>query len=88
MSHLIKFYTVCPLVFEFSVWYSLDLPFFEKLRMKILSSAFLVVKELMAIVDKLAEKTIGDYYRQWNSFHKRLFCKKIGFYVYIDCLGL
>ena len=29
MSHLIKIYTVCPLVFDFSVCYSLDLTFFE-----------------------------------------------------------
>ena len=39
MSHLIKISTVCPLVFEFSIWYSLDLNFFENLQMKILSSA-------------------------------------------------
>ena len=31
---------VCPLVFEFSIWYSLDLKFFENLQTKILSSAF------------------------------------------------
>ena len=30
----------CPLVFEFSIWYSLDLKFFENLQTKILSSAF------------------------------------------------
>ena len=32
-------YTVCPLVAEFSMWYSLDFTFFENLSMKILSSA-------------------------------------------------
>ena len=39
-------YTVCPLVFEFSILYSLDLTCFENLQIKTLSSAFLVVKEL------------------------------------------
>ena len=35
MSHLIKIYNVCPLVFEFSIWYCLDLTCFEKLQTKI-----------------------------------------------------
>ena len=39
-----KIYTVCPLVFEFSVWYSLDLTFFKNLQTKILSSAFWYLK--------------------------------------------
>ena len=43
MSHLIKIYTVCPLVFEFSILYGLDSAFFEILQMKILLSLFLVV---------------------------------------------
>ena len=46
MSHLISNYTVCPQVFEFSIRFSLDLTFFEKLQTKILSSAFFLVKEL------------------------------------------
>ena len=46
MSHLIKIYTVCLLVFEFSIWYSLDLKFFENLQTKILSSAFQELKSL------------------------------------------
>ena len=46
MSHLILVYTVCHLVFEFSIRYSLDLMFFENWQTKILSSAFLVIKEL------------------------------------------
>ena len=40
MSHLIKIYAVCPLVFEFSILYTLHLKFFENLQTKILSSAF------------------------------------------------
>ena len=47
MSHLIKIYTVCSLVFEFSIWNTLDFTFFENLQTKILSSAFLVIKELI-----------------------------------------
>ena len=39
MSHLIKIYNVCPLVFEFSILYSLDLCF-EKLQTRISSSGF------------------------------------------------
>ena len=49
MSYLIKILTVCPVVFEFSICYSLDLLFFEKLQTKILSST-LVVRELMSKV--------------------------------------
>ena len=46
MSHLIKIYTVCPLVFEFSIQYSMDLTLFENLQMKILLSALIsVVRE-------------------------------------------
>ena len=41
MSHLIWIYTVCPLVFEFPVCYSLDKTVFEILQTYILSSAFL-----------------------------------------------
>ena len=37
MSHLIKVYTVCPLVFELSLWCSLDETIFEFCRRKILS---------------------------------------------------
>ena len=36
LSHLIQIYTVCPLVFEISICYSLDLNFFENLQTKIL----------------------------------------------------
>ena len=46
MSHLIQIYTVCPLVFEFLIWYSLDITVFENMQTKILLSAFLVLKEL------------------------------------------
>ena len=49
MSHLIKIYTVCPLVFEFSIWHSLDLKFFENLQTKILSFAFRYLKELTCV---------------------------------------
>ena len=30
MSHLIKIYPVCPVVFEFLIWYSLDFTIFWK----------------------------------------------------------
>ena len=46
MSHLIKIYTVCPLVFEFSIWYSLDLNFFLKFADENFVVCFSVVKEL------------------------------------------
>ena len=35
MSHLIQIYAVCPLVYEFSIRYSLNLTFFENLQTKI-----------------------------------------------------
>ena len=46
MSHLIKIYTVCPLVFEFSKLYSLALTLFENLLTKILSSALVNTEHL------------------------------------------
>ena len=36
----LHFLPSCPLVFDFSILFSLDLTFFENLQMKILSSAF------------------------------------------------
>ena len=45
MSHLIQTYTVCPLLFDFSICYSLDLTFYEIRRQKF-CCMFLVVKEL------------------------------------------
>ena len=45
MCHLIRLYTVCPLVFEFSISYSLDVTFvFENVVF-----CFFVVKELIMI---------------------------------------
>ena len=49
MSHLIKIYAVCPLVFEFSICYSLDLNFFEKFADENFVVCFSEVKELMLI---------------------------------------
>ena len=48
MSHLIKICTVCPLVFEFSIWYSLDLTFFWKFADENFIVCFFIVKELRA----------------------------------------
>ena len=47
MSHLIKIYTVFSLVFEFYIWYSLDLNFFEKFTEENFVVCFSVVKELI-----------------------------------------
>ena len=49
MSHLIKIYTVCSLVFEFSIWYSLDLTFFLKFADQNFVVCFLVVKRELAV---------------------------------------
>ena len=53
MSHLIKIYTVCSLVFEFStpVCYSFDLNFFGKFAVENFVVCFLVVKELTPNLD-------------------------------------
>ena len=47
MSHLIQSYTVCPLVFEFLIWYILDLTFLKKIADENFIVCFLVVKELI-----------------------------------------
>ena len=46
MSHLIQIYTVCPLVFEFSISYSLNLTVFLKICRRKFCRLLLVVKEL------------------------------------------
>ena len=43
MSHLIELYTVCPLVFEFLIYYSLDLTLFENLQTKVLVVALVLI---------------------------------------------
>ena len=46
MSHLIRIYTVFPLVFEFWIWYSLDEIFFWNFAGKNFIICFLVVKRV------------------------------------------
>ena len=49
MSHLIQNYTVCPVVFEFSIYFSLDLIFLKKFADLNFVVCFLVVKELKSM---------------------------------------
>ena len=71
MSHLIKIYTVCPLVFEFSIWYSFDLTNFWKFAEsdKNFVPVLSVVKELN--VEKKLEYEnklwcFGIFHPQWT----------------------
>ena len=61
----IKIYTVCPLVFEFSTWYSLDLNFFEKFVV-----CFSVVKELKPNSFSSELKSWKTDDRRFTSGHK------------------